>query len=100
MGPIEVMELAISGKVEDENIQRMHDIEAKCDEVTHEIIYSLNKTFIMLSDREDIHPLAHGLDTAVASYTPSLGRSWGWGRSCGLRPSNGGWRDRSCGHGY
>jgi hypothetical protein len=58
-------ELAVSGKFDDDNIQRMHDIEHKCDEVTHEIIYSLNKTFITPFDREDIHSLAHELDTVV-----------------------------------
>ncbi len=58
-------ELAMSGKFDDEGIQRMHDIEHKCDDVTHEIIHSLNKTFITPFDREDIHALAHEMDSIV-----------------------------------
>ena len=58
-------ELAVSGKFDDEGILRMHTIEHKCDDVTHDIINKLNSTFITPFDREDIHALAHELDSVV-----------------------------------
>lgn len=46
-------------------LQKMHDIEHQGDEVTHEILNSLNKTFITPFDREDIHALAKELDDII-----------------------------------
>ncbi len=40
-------------------------VEHKCDEITHEIIRRLNRTFITPIDREDIHLLASELDDIV-----------------------------------
>ncbi len=58
-------ELAMGGKFDDESANRMHDIEHNCDDVTHDIINKLNRTFITPFDREDIHALAHELDTVI-----------------------------------
>jgi uncharacterized protein len=58
-------ELAMSGNFGDESIQRMTEIEHRCDDVTHEIINKLNMTFITPFDREDIHALAHEMDNIV-----------------------------------
>jgi uncharacterized protein len=58
-------DLATIGKFDDESIQRMHEIEHRADDVTHEIISKLNMTFITPFDREDIHMLAHEMDNIV-----------------------------------
>jgi len=46
-------------------LQRMREIEHQGDEVTHQILYHLNKTFITPFDREDIHALAKELDDII-----------------------------------
>jgi hypothetical protein len=38
------------------------DWEHRCDEVTHEIVRTLNRTFVTPFDREDIYALSSGLD--------------------------------------
>lgn len=58
-------ELVLNGRFDDEGIARMRDIEHDCDNVTHDIIDKLNRTFITPFDREDIHALAHELDNVV-----------------------------------
>lgn len=58
-------ELATYGKFDDDGVQLMNNIEHKADDVTHEIISNLNRTFITPFDREDIHALAHEMDTVV-----------------------------------
>ncbi len=42
--------------------KRIKDIEHKADEITHQAIELLHKTFITPMDREDIHSLVSGLD--------------------------------------
>jgi len=46
-------------------VNKITVIEKTCDEVTHQIIKTLNQTFITPIDREDIHALAGGLDDIV-----------------------------------
>jgi predicted phosphate transport protein (TIGR00153 family) len=52
-----------------ENAERysaeLTEIEHQCDELTHEVIKRLNKSFITPIDREDIHALITALDTIV-----------------------------------
>ncbi len=54
-----------------ENIEKkagsIKDIEHKGDQLTHEIVEKLNRTFITPIDREDIHALTSGLDDVVDS---------------------------------
>ena len=45
--------------------QRMERLEHDADQITHEIISRLNKTFITPLDREDIHELATTLDDVM-----------------------------------
>jgi predicted phosphate transport protein (TIGR00153 family) len=45
--------------------EELHTIEHKCDELTHEVLRRLNKSFITPIDREDIHALISALDTVV-----------------------------------
>lgn len=45
--------------------KEMGTIEGECDNVTHDIINKLNRTFITPFDREDIHALAHEMDNIV-----------------------------------
>ena len=58
-------DLAANGKFDDAGIERMKDIEHQCDEITHDIIDKLNRSFITPFDREDIYELAHELDDLV-----------------------------------
>ncbi len=58
-------ELVSKGTLDDCLLQKMRDIEHLGDGVTHEILNSLNKTFITPFDREDIHALAKELDDII-----------------------------------
>ncbi len=58
-------ELTASGKFDDEEIQKMRDLEHEGDAITHDIIDKLNRTFITPFDREDIHSLAQELDNVI-----------------------------------
>ncbi len=46
----------------DERIKVIHDLEHANDDLTHEVMQQLAKTFLTPIDREDIHALATGLD--------------------------------------
>ena len=54
------------------------EVEHKCDNLTHEIIQRLHRTFVTPLDREDIHTLARSLDDvidaidATAAHRPAL----------------------------
>jgi predicted phosphate transport protein (TIGR00153 family) len=58
-------EIVEKGDFDDESLLRMREHENLCDNTTHEILNKLNKTFITPFDREDIHSLAHELDSIV-----------------------------------
>jgi len=58
-------ELVSKGTVGESALHQMHDIEHQGDEVAHDIISRLNKTFITPFDREDIHALAKELDDVI-----------------------------------
>jgi len=58
-------EFATTGTFDDKAIERMHTIEERCDDSTHEIIDRLNRTFITPFDREDIYSLAHEFDSVI-----------------------------------
>lgn len=59
-------ELTSNGNFESEaSLDRMHTIEHHGDDVAHEILDRLNKTFITPFDREDIHSLAKQLDDVI-----------------------------------
>lgn len=58
-------EFAMTGTFDDMANKKMHIIEERCDETTHEIIDKLNRTFITPFDREDIYSLAHEFDSVV-----------------------------------
>ena len=47
------------------NIQKIRDLEHEGDIITHEVMDSLNRTFITPFDREDIHGLTTDLDNIV-----------------------------------
>jgi len=65
-------ELAQKGKFDDEAIARLRELEHQGDAITHDIIDTLNRTFITPFDREDIHSFAHELDNVVDMlYTTS-----------------------------
>lgn len=46
-------------------VQQLKDIEHKGDDITHQLMTLLNKTFITPFDREDIHKLASSLDDVL-----------------------------------
>ncbi|MCX5714164.1 MAG: DUF47 family protein [Candidatus Omnitrophica bacterium] len=58
-------EIASKGAVTDASLEKMEAIEHKGDDVAHDIIEHLNKTFITPFDREDIHALAKELDDVI-----------------------------------
>ena len=58
-------ELVSKSGVDDSSLDKMHQLEHDGDEVTHEILERLNKTFITPFDREDIHALAKELDDII-----------------------------------
>ncbi|MFN2569815.1 MAG: DUF47 domain-containing protein [Candidatus Dormibacteria bacterium] len=45
--------------------QQLRDLEHQGDDVTHELVRTLNKTFVTPLDREDIYTLAAGLDDVL-----------------------------------
>lgn len=51
--------------VDEESLQKMQDIEHQGDDVAHDIIDRLDKTFITPFDREDIHFLAKEIDDII-----------------------------------
>lgn len=48
-----------------ERAKEIRQVEHQGDQVTHEIIARLNKTFVLPIDQEDIHTLASGLDDVL-----------------------------------
>jgi len=58
-------ELVSKTNIDEKSLENMHRLEHEGDEVTHEILERLNKTFITPFDREDIHALAKELDDIV-----------------------------------
>src|SRR5919201_2613433 len=46
-------------------LQKLQEIEHRGDEMTHDIITTLNQTFITPFDREDIHRLTSSLDDVL-----------------------------------
>jgi uncharacterized protein len=55
-------ELVSKGDLDEDIINKIHDLEHEGDEAAHIIIDQLNKTFITPFDREDIHELMKELD--------------------------------------
>jgi hypothetical protein len=53
---------------------QIHDLEHKCDMVTHQVFASLNATFVTPFDREDVHVLASALDDVMDYLDGSAGR--------------------------
>ena len=58
-------ELMAHGRVDEESLQNMRNLEHRADEVAHEIIHKLNTTFITPFDREDILALVKEIDDIV-----------------------------------
>ncbi|MBN1534285.1 MAG: DUF47 domain-containing protein [Spirochaetes bacterium] len=58
-------EFVADGSLDADILQILRDLEHEADEITHDIIDKLNRTFITPFDREDIHTLAHEMDNIV-----------------------------------
>jgi uncharacterized protein len=58
-------EIVGRGCIKEEDIMKVKEIEVAADKITYEIFEKLNKTFITPLDREDIHSLAHELDSII-----------------------------------
>jgi predicted phosphate transport protein (TIGR00153 family) len=67
-------ELASQGAISDAALEKMQDIEHEGDDVAHNIIEQLNKTFITPFDREDIHRLAKELDDVIDMFNTIVSR--------------------------
>ena len=59
------LEVTSKGVYDDEVVRKMRSIEHQADEVTHDVIERLNKTFITPFDREDIFALTKELDSVT-----------------------------------
>lgn len=59
------VEITSKGIYDDDAVRKMRNLEHQADEVTHEIIERLNKTFITPFDREDIFTLTKELDSVI-----------------------------------
>jgi len=59
------LEITSKGIYDEESVKQMRSLEHQADEVTHEIIERLNKTFITPFDREDIFTLTKELDSVI-----------------------------------
>lgn len=53
------------GSFNEEDVKKIKTIEKAADSIVYEIVEKLNKTFITPIDREDIHQLAHELDSVI-----------------------------------
>jgi uncharacterized protein len=58
-------QMTAKGTFDNDSVQMMRDIEHNADEVAHDIMERLNKTFITPFDREDIHALTCELDDVI-----------------------------------
>jgi len=67
-------DLVSKGTFDETKLHKMHDLEHNGDEVTHNILDRLNKTFITPFDREDIHALAKELDDIIDMIYTILNR--------------------------
>lgn len=57
--------VGVNGLLDEKSLKEMHDLEHRGDELTHDILDRINKTFITPFDREDIHSLAKELDDII-----------------------------------
>ena len=53
------------GSFSEDDVKKIKIIEKAADSIVYEIVEKLNKTFITPIDREDIHQLAHELDSVI-----------------------------------
>ncbi|OGS20581.1 MAG: hypothetical protein A3J83_02750 [Elusimicrobia bacterium RIFOXYA2_FULL_40_6] len=67
-------EIVSKGTINAASLEKIHDLEHQGDDVAHEIIEQLNKTFITPFDREDIHSLAKEIDDIVDMINTLTGR--------------------------
>jgi len=58
-------ELLKNPAVPEERQDRISELEHEADEITHDIIRSLNRVFVTPFDREDIYALASGMDDVL-----------------------------------
>jgi uncharacterized protein Yka (UPF0111/DUF47 family) len=58
-------EFVSKGDLDEAMLKKMREIEHQGDDITHDILDRLNKTFITPFDREDIHSLAKELDDII-----------------------------------
>jgi predicted phosphate transport protein (TIGR00153 family) len=63
----QLLKTLLTGKPEDASyhVDAIRKLENECDELTHEVVRRLDRTFITPIDREDIHLLATDLDDVV-----------------------------------
>ncbi len=62
------------GRLDEEEVKKMRDLEHEGDTLAHEITDMLNRTFITPIDREDIYALANKLDDVLDLLNAMAGR--------------------------
>ena len=73
-GAIELQELFTKFDNLTERAKRIKDIEHAGDDITHEVVERLNKTFITPLEREDIHEIACRLDDVIDLIDTAVNR--------------------------
>ena len=67
-------DLVSKGNIDESALKKAQSFEHQGDEVTHDIIDQLNKTFITPFDREDIHALAKEIDDMIDMINTMVNR--------------------------
>ena len=60
------------------HVEAIKRLEHEADQVTHEVVNRLDRTFITPLDREDIHKLASDLDDVIARPVRPGRGDWCW----------------------
>lgn len=58
-------EMIDGGELTDEQAEKIHEVEHRGDDLTHELMARLNRTFVTPIDREDIHNMTSCLDDVL-----------------------------------
>ncbi len=67
-------EVVSKGKINQESLEKMQSIEHQGDDVAHDIMNQLDKSFITPFDREDIHALVKELDDVIDMINTIMSR--------------------------
>ncbi|HAX24246.1 MAG TPA: DUF47 family protein [Thermomicrobiales bacterium] len=61
----EALETFFAGEISADRFQPLDDLEHEGDQITHEVVGRISRTFITPMDRDDIHRLIHAFDDVI-----------------------------------